>query len=156
MIYKVTTKLIYSTLLIAKSNAKKKRRTKRASQSTAFTNSRQLEESCSLEGKSTIQLNKIEYGIRGSPYNFFSINTYDSTSQFINHQQPETRIKLAPSRIIQFQTSKKIVIKIIYCSQSISNGIDYKFILIINIRILKRMYILNLIVEYDISSELHK
>ena len=56
-----------------------------ASQSTAFTNSRQLEESCSLEGKSTIQLNKIEYGIRGSPYNFFSINIYDSTSQFINH-----------------------------------------------------------------------
>ena len=71
MIYKVTTKLIYSTLLIAKSNAKKKRRTKRASQSTAFTNSKYMkaarsEESCSLEGKSTIQLNKIEYGIRGS------------------------------------------------------------------------------------------
>ena len=73
MIYKVTTKLIDSTLLIAKSNAKKKkRRTKRASQSTAFTNSKYMkaarsEESCSLEGKSTIQLNKIEYGIRGSP-----------------------------------------------------------------------------------------
>ena len=73
MIYKVTTKkLIYSTLLIAKSNAKKKRRTKRASQATAFTNSKYMkaarsEESCSLEGKSTIQLNKIEYGIRGSP-----------------------------------------------------------------------------------------
>jgi hypothetical protein len=70
MIYKVTTKLIYSTLLIAKSNAKKKRR---ASQSTAVTNSKYMkaarsEESCSLEGKSTIQLNKIEYyGIRDSP-----------------------------------------------------------------------------------------